>query len=134
MGSNSASSGAGPKPQTAPDSHISRYCSRSRPVRVLHALGAPVLFVSNAAGGIRRSFRAGDLMLIRDHINLMFRNPLAGATEATTAHRHRLFDRRKCSASHGEQNAATGFLRQPPCQYPGIRRAAKDEYGACHDV
>lgn len=51
------------------------------PVRVLHALGAPVLFVSNAAGGIRRTFRAGDLMLIRDHLNLMFRNPLIGAVE-----------------------------------------------------
>ena len=51
------------------------------PVRVLHALGVPVLFVSNAAGGIRRSFRAGDLMLIRDHLNLMFRNPLIGASE-----------------------------------------------------
>jgi purine-nucleoside phosphorylase len=51
------------------------------PVRVLHALGVPVLFVSNAAGGIRRSFRAGDLMLIRDHLNLMFRNPLMGAVE-----------------------------------------------------
>jgi purine-nucleoside phosphorylase len=51
------------------------------PVRVLHALGAPVLFVSNAAGGIRRTFHAGDLMLIRDHINLMFRNPLIGAVE-----------------------------------------------------
>ena len=51
------------------------------PVRVLHALGAPVLFVSNAAGGIRRTFRAGDLMLIRDHLNLMFRNPLIGALQ-----------------------------------------------------
>ncbi|MDB4880984.1 MAG: punA [Gemmatimonadetes bacterium] len=51
------------------------------PVRVLHALGAPVLFVSNAAGGIRRTFRAGDLMLIRDHLNLMFQNPLIGALE-----------------------------------------------------
>jgi purine-nucleoside phosphorylase len=51
------------------------------PVRVLHALGARALFVSNAAGGIRRSFRAGDLMLIRDHLNLMFRNPLVGALE-----------------------------------------------------
>ncbi len=48
------------------------------PVRVLRALGAEVLFVSNAAGGIRRTFRAGDLMLIRDHLNLMFRNPLIG--------------------------------------------------------
>jgi purine-nucleoside phosphorylase len=51
------------------------------PVRVLHALGARVLFVSNAAGGIRRTFRAGDLMLIRDHLNLMFQNPLIGGLE-----------------------------------------------------
>lgn len=52
------------------------------PVRVFHALGARALFVSNAAGGIRRTFRAGDLMLIRDHLNLMFRNPLIGEVEA----------------------------------------------------
>ena len=52
------------------------------PVRVAHALGARTLFVSNAAGGIRRTFRAGDLMVIRDHLNLMFRNPLVGAVEA----------------------------------------------------
>jgi purine-nucleoside phosphorylase len=51
------------------------------PVRVVHALGARVLFVSNAAGGIRRTFRPGDLMLIADHLNLMFRNPLIGAAE-----------------------------------------------------
>jgi purine-nucleoside phosphorylase len=48
------------------------------PVRVVHALGARTLFVSNAAGGIRRTFAAGDLMLIADHLNLMFRNPLIG--------------------------------------------------------
>jgi purine-nucleoside phosphorylase len=52
------------------------------PVRVLHALGAPVLIVSNAAGGIRREFAPGTLMLIRDHVNLMFRNPLIGAVQA----------------------------------------------------
>ena len=51
------------------------------PVRVFHALGVRSLFVSNAAGGIRRTFRAGDLMLIRDHLNLMFRNPLIGEVE-----------------------------------------------------
>lgn len=51
------------------------------PVRVVHALGVRTLVVSNAAGGIRRTFRPGDLMLIRDHINLMFRNPLIGALE-----------------------------------------------------
>ncbi len=51
------------------------------PARVLHALGAPVMIVSNAAGGLRRTFQAGDLMLIADHMNLMFRNPLIGALE-----------------------------------------------------
>ena len=53
------------------------------PVRVLHALGARTLFVSNAAGGIRATFTPGDLMIITDHLNLMFRNPLVGALEAS---------------------------------------------------
>ena len=48
------------------------------PVRVLHALGASTLFLSNAAGGVRRLFRPGDLMIIRDHVNLTWRNPLIG--------------------------------------------------------
>ena len=48
------------------------------PVRVLHALGARTLFVSNAAGAINRLFRPGDLMAISDHINLMWTNPLSG--------------------------------------------------------
>jgi purine-nucleoside phosphorylase len=53
------------------------------PVRVVHALGARTLFVSNAAGGIRRTFSAGDLMVIEDHINLQFVNPLAGPVQST---------------------------------------------------
>jgi purine-nucleoside phosphorylase len=48
------------------------------PIRVLHALGARTLIVSNAAGGVRRSFGPGTLMRIDDHINLMNRHPLAG--------------------------------------------------------
>lgn len=51
------------------------------PARVVHALGAGTLIVSNAAGGVNRLWQPGDLMLIRDHINLMFRNPLVGAVE-----------------------------------------------------
>jgi purine-nucleoside phosphorylase len=51
------------------------------PARVLHALGARTLFVSNAAGGIRATFTPGDLMIITDHLNLMFRNPLIGTPE-----------------------------------------------------
>ena len=55
------------------------------PVRVMHALGIRSLFVSNAAGGIRRTFQPGDLMLIRDHINLTWRNPLIGPVEPDEA-------------------------------------------------
>lgn len=51
------------------------------PVRVVHALGARALFLSNAAGGIRRTLVPGDLMVIADHLNLQFRNPLTGAKE-----------------------------------------------------
>jgi purine-nucleoside phosphorylase len=49
-------------------------------VRLAHALGARTLLVSNAAGGIRRTFRPGDLMVIRDQVNLMWRSPLSGPT------------------------------------------------------
>lgn len=52
------------------------------PVRVLHALGARVLIVSNAAGGLNRQWQAGDLMVITDHINFMGANPLVGPNEA----------------------------------------------------
>lgn len=52
------------------------------PVRVVHALGAKVLFVSNAAGGINRGFKPGTLMVIHDHLNLQFRNPLEGLLES----------------------------------------------------
>ena len=48
------------------------------PVRVFGRLGVRILILTNAAGGIRGTFRAGTLMLISDHINLMFRNPLIG--------------------------------------------------------
>lgn len=51
------------------------------PVRVMHALGAPIYVASNAAGGVRRTLNPGDLMVIADHINLMFRNPIAGPAE-----------------------------------------------------
>ncbi len=48
------------------------------PVRVMKELGAEIIIISNAAGGMNRSFKRGDLMLIYDHINLMGDNPLIG--------------------------------------------------------
>lgn len=41
-------------------------------------LGVEVLIVTNAAGGVNKEFKAGDLMLIRDHINFSGSNPLVG--------------------------------------------------------
>ena len=49
-----------------------------RPVRVLARLGVTNLLMTNAAGGIHRALRTGDLMVIRDHLNLMGANPLRG--------------------------------------------------------
>jgi purine-nucleoside phosphorylase len=48
------------------------------PVRVMAGLGVKTLIVTNAAGGLNPLFKAGDLMLITDHINLMGDNPLVG--------------------------------------------------------
>ena len=48
------------------------------PVRVMKALGVDTLFVSNAAGGMNKEFRVGDIMIITDHINLFPENPLRG--------------------------------------------------------
>lgn len=53
------------------------------PTRTLAALGIKTLLVTNAAGGLQLDMEPGDLMIIKDHINLMGTNPLIGANETS---------------------------------------------------
>lgn len=48
------------------------------PIRAFGAMGVKKLVLTNAAGGVNENFKAGDLMLLSDHINLMMKSPLRG--------------------------------------------------------
>lgn len=72
------------------------------PVRVMKELGIEHLFVSNAAGGMNPDFAIGDIMIIRDHINLFPEHPLHGRNynelgvrfpDMSEAYSHRLIDK-----------------------------------------
>jgi purine-nucleoside phosphorylase len=92
------------------------------PVYVLRALGAGTLCVTNAAGGINPTFKVGDVMLIDDHINLMFRNPLVGVNDDRLGARFpdmsAPYDRELLDV--GEQAARRGGFAAPRGVYVGM--------------
>jgi purine-nucleoside phosphorylase len=79
------------------------------PVRVFHALGVETLIITNAAGALRPNLRPPTLMLIADHVNLMFRSPLAGpvlASEQRFPDMSEAYDRALRTLGHGVALAA----------------------------
>lgn len=64
--------------------HISRIVY---PIKVMRKLGVKTLIITNAAGSVNKEYNAGDLMVIRDHINLMGVNPLIGENDSTLGDR-----------------------------------------------
>lgn len=51
------------------------------PVRLCHALGAEIMFLTNAAGGMKESYHPGTLAMLTDHISVLVRNPLIGPND-----------------------------------------------------
>ena len=114
------------------------------PIRAMKLLGVKNLFVSNAAGGINETFKVGDLMIIRDHINMM-PNPLIGANNEDFGTRFpdmtRTYDREfisqmetiaaqnGISLKKGVYVALTGPSYETPAEYAFYGKAGGDAVG-----
>jgi purine-nucleoside phosphorylase len=115
------------------------------PVRVMKALGAEILIVSNACGGLNPQYAAGDIMVIEDHINLMNGNPLVGVNDDTLGPRFpdmsapydgALIDRALAVARHedftahkGVYVAVTGPNLETRAEYRFLRAIGADVVG-----
>jgi purine-nucleoside phosphorylase len=62
------------------------------PILVAHKLGVKTIIATNAAGGVNRQFHPGDLMLIKDHVNLTFLNPLSLISKSSKISCHQIYD------------------------------------------
>ncbi|PTX50879.1 purine-nucleoside phosphorylase [Melghirimyces profundicolus] len=115
------------------------------PIRVMKELGVDILLVTNAAGGINTDFEAGDLMLIQDHLNLMFTNPLIGPNHPEWGVRFpdmseaydstyrqlakRVAETRGLSLREGVYAGLTGPSYETPAEIRMLRRMGADAVG-----
>ena len=115
------------------------------PVRVMKALGVDTLFVSNAAGGMNKSFKVGDVMIITDHINFFPENPLRGKNynelgtrfpAMTEAYSKKLVQLANSIAEekgihlvHGVYIGVTGPTFETPAEYEAFRIMGADAVG-----
>lgn len=115
------------------------------PVRVMKALGIKTLFVSNAAGGMNKEFKVGDIMIINDHINLFPENPLRGKnfTELgprfpamTEAYNHKLIklaneiaNEKGIRVMNGVYVGTSGPTFETPAEYEYFRIIGGDAVG-----
>jgi purine-nucleoside phosphorylase len=114
------------------------------PIRVFKLLGVEVLFVSNAAGGINPKLKVGDLMIIKDHINLL-PNPLIGPNHEEFGTRFpdmtRVYDKelikicedmaeiRGIPVRHGGYVGSTGPTFETPAEYKFFKTIGADATG-----
>lgn len=115
------------------------------PVRVMKELGVKTLFVSNAAGGMNKEFKVGDIMIITDHINLFPDNPLRGKNykelgtrfpAMTEAYSHRLIKladevaaEKGIRVVHGVYVGTAGPTFETPAEYEFFRVIGGDAVG-----
>jgi len=115
------------------------------PVRVMHALGAPILIVSNVCGGMDPLWQPGDLVLLTDHLNLLGGNPLVGPNDEhlgprfpdmSVAYDHGLRDlarqtARVCGLTlrEGVYAAVAGPCLETPAEYRMLRTMGADVVG-----
>jgi purine-nucleoside phosphorylase len=109
------------------------------PIRAMAALGVKIVIITNAAGAVNESYKPGDTVAIRDHINLMGDNPLRGAgnfldlTQAYSRELRKLAknvaDRQGINLPSGVYAALSGPAYETPAEIRALRSMGADMVG-----